>query len=281
MTASEETIRRTLTDIRDIRKYVLETVIGSAKRLTPGELEKMLSRRFAINKQLLRAAMKNLVTDRELAYTYHFGCSFLEKSFNKPTRISNRIVLKPPNVNYRPKSDEVVIQLQQGASFGIGEHPTTRLAIRGIEKALSKIKLSREGGPIRALDIGTGSGVLAIVAVALGIKAAMGIDMDPCAIAEAKENVRINNFENRIEIADRHVENIDETFSFIFANLRYPTLKRLCPHMAERLEKRGSVIVSGVKTSEVSDLLSHFARNHFRSIWEAHEKDWVGLVFER
>ena len=281
MAASEETAKGMLTDIKAIRKKVFETVSESKRRLTPGELEKRLSQWLTTDKKAFKTAIRNLVEDRELVYTYNFGCSFLEKSFNKPTRISKRIVLKPPGALYRPLSDEVAIELQHGASFGSGEHPSTRLAVRGIEQALSIKEFNRERGNIHALDIGTGSGVLAIVAVMLGAKRAVGIDVDPCARAEAKENVKLNNLENRIEIQDRRVEKIYQKFSLITANLRFPTLKRLCSHITEVTEKGGSVIISGIKTGEVSDLLNIFTQKHFRCVWKEFEKDWAGLVFVR
>ena len=95
MAASRETAKGMLTDIKAIRKKVFETVSESKRRLTPGELEKRLSQRLTTDKKAFKTAIRNLVEDRELVYTYNFGCSFLEKSFNKPTRISKRIVLKP------------------------------------------------------------------------------------------------------------------------------------------------------------------------------------------
>jgi len=281
MAGSEETAKRMLTDIKAIREKVFEIVSESKRRLTPGELEKRLPQRLTTDKKALKTAIRNLVEDRELVYTYNFGCSFLEKSFNKPTRISKRIVLKPPGAFYRPASDEVAIELQHGASFGSGEHPSTRLAVRGIEQALSKKEFFRERRDICALDIGTGSGVLAIVAVTLGAKRAVGIDIDPCARAEAKENVKLNNLENRIEIHGRNIEKIDQKFPLITANLRYPTLKRLCSHITEITEKGGSVIISGIKTSEVSDLLNIFTQEYFRCVWKEFEKGWAGLVFVR
>ena len=281
MAASEEIAKGMLTDIKAIRKKVFETVSESKRRLTLGELEKRLSHRLTTDKKAFKTAIRNLVEDRELVYTYNFGCSFLEKSFNKPTRISKRIVLKPPGALYRPLSDDVAIELQHGASFGSGEHPSTRLAVRGIEQALSKKEFFREKRNIHALDIGTGSGVLAIVAVMLGAKRAVGIDIDPCARAEAKENVKLNNLENRIEIQDRKVEKIYQKFPLITANLRYPTLKRLCSHITEVTEKGGSVIISGIKTGEVSDLLNIFTQKHFRCVWKELEKGWAGLVFVR
>jgi ribosomal protein L11 methyltransferase len=279
MAASEKTEKRMPKDIKAIRKEVFETVSESERRLTPGELEKRLSQKLTTDKKALKTAIRNLVEDRELVYTYNFGCSFLEKSFNRPTQISKRIVLKPPGSFYRPLSDEVVIELQHGASFGSGEHPSTRLAVRGIEQALSKKEFLRQRRNIHALDIGTGSGVLAIVSVMLGAKSAVGIDIDPCARAEAKENVKLNNLENLIEIQDRKVEKISQKFSLITANLRFPTLKRLCPHITEVTEKGGSVVISGIKTGEVSNLLKIYTQNYFRCVWKEFEKDWAGLLF--
>jgi len=279
MTVLEETVEKAPTNIRAIRQKVFETVSESKKKLTYGELEKRLSQKFAVHKKVLKRAISELVADRQLVYTYNFGCSFLEQSFNKPTRISKRVVLKPPGMRYTPKSDEVVIVIPQGASFGSGEHPTTRLAVRGIEAALSGKNCFVKTNHTRALDIGTGSGILAIAAVSLGVKNALGIDIDPCSRSEAGKNIILNNMEDQIQVLDRNIENINEKFSLITANLRYPTLKRLCSHISKITEKPGMVVVSGIKTDEVTDILNSYTRKGFRCSWEAVEKDWAGLVF--
>jgi len=279
MIISEKSTQKTLTDIKTIRQKVFETVSESKKKLTYGELEKRLSQKYRVKKKPLKTAINDLVADRQLVYTYNFGCSFLEKSFNKPTRISKRVVLKPPGMRYAPKSDEVVIDIAQGASFGSGEHPTTRLAVRGIEAALSGKDCLVKTNHTRALDIGTGSGILAITAILLGIKKALAIDIDPCSRSEAKKNIRLNNMEDQIEVLDRNIENIDENFSLITANLRYPTLKRLCSHVSKIMEKPGLVVVSGIKTDEVTDILNTFTQKGFNCVWKAVEKDWVGMVF--
>ncbi|MBW1840935.1 MAG: 50S ribosomal protein L11 methyltransferase [Deltaproteobacteria bacterium] len=281
MIVSEKTVKSVLPNICDIRKEVLETVLESTNRLTQGELEKKLSHKLPTNKKALSAAIKGLVADGELVYTYQFGCSFLERSFNKPVKISKHIVLKPHGTRYPSKPDEVVIELRHGAAFGYGEHPTTRLAIRGIEAVLSKDSFAEKAKNHRALDIGTGSGVLAIAAVALGAKAALGIDIDPCAVAEARENVKINRFEDRIEIDGRGIETIAETFTLILANLRYPTLKKLCGHITGLTEKGGAIVVSGIKTSEVNDLVDIYRERRFHCERKEIEKDWAGLVLVR
>lgn len=281
MSVSEKTEKSAVTRRRAIRREVLSCVNGSKEKLTPGALERILSDRFSMDRQEFKAVVRNLVSDRELLYTYHFGCSFLEKSFNKPIRISHRVVLKPHGMFYRPGVKDVVIRIQQGAAFGSGDHPTTRLAIQGIETAVLETDRFKKENNTQALDIGTGSGVLAIAAVLLGIKTAQGIDIDPCARAEAKKNIQLNHLAHRISIYDHNILDIHEKFTLITANLRYPTLKRLCSHLAQITEKDGAVVVSGMKTDEVSDLLNEFTRNRFKCVWKSFEKDWAGMVFVR
>lgn len=279
MTVSHKSPEKMLTDVRTIRQKVFETVSESNKRLTYGEVEKRLSQKFAVHKKALKTAISELVADRQLIYTYNLGCSFLEKSFNKPTRISKRVVLKPPGMSYTPESDDVVIDIAQGASFGSGEHPTTRLAVGGIEVALSGKNNFVKMDHTRALDIGTGSGILAIAAVSLGVKKALAIDIDPCSRSEAKKNILLNNMDHRIQVLDRDIKQIKEKFSLITANLRYPTLVRLCSHISKITEQAGRVVISGIKTHEVEDILNSYTRKGFSCAWKAVEKDWVGMVF--
>jgi len=280
MRVSEKTEKSAVARRRAIRREVLSCVNASKKKLTPGALERALSERFSMDRLEFKAVVRNLVSDRELMYTYHFGCSFLEKSFNKPIRISHRVVLKPHGMFYRPGIKDVVIRIQQGAAFGSGDHPTTRLAVQGIETALLETDRFKKDNT-KALDIGTGSGVLAIAAVLMGIKTARGIDIDPCARAEAGKNIQLNHLAHRISIHDHNILDIHETFTLVTANLRYPTLKRLCPHMVHLTEKNSAVVVSGIKTDEVSDLLNEFTRNRFKCVWKSFEKDWAGMVFVR
>lgn len=160
--------------------------------------QKKLIESHGLTKKQIKAVIRGLVSDGELVYTYEFGSTFLEPSFNKPVRVSTHVVLKPPGHHYQPQSDDVVIQIKSGASFGDGRHPTSRLAVRGIEYVLKKIKSDRPEDQSRVLDIGTGSGILVLAAVRLGIHQGLGIDIDPAARFEAKENVLINRLEDQI-----------------------------------------------------------------------------------
>jgi ribosomal protein L11 methyltransferase len=174
-------------DLVGVREGVLRMVADSTVRVTPPALEKTLSETHGLAKKQIKAVIRDLVSDGELVYTYEFGSTFLEPSFNKPVRVSTHVVLKPPGHNYQPQSDDVVIQIMPGAAFGDGRHPTSRLAIRGIEYVLKKIKSDRPEDQSRVLDIGTGSGILVLTALRMGVLRGLGIDIDPSVRSEAKK----------------------------------------------------------------------------------------------
>jgi len=270
-----------LANTNPIRKAILETVSGSQTKLTPIALKKTTAEKFALEKKQVKLIIQGLIDRGELIYTYQYGSTFLEKSFNRPVRISKHVVIKPPENSFASKPGDVVINLAKGASFGAGQHPTTRLAVKGIDYVLKECGDVKENNKTCLLDIGTGSGILVTAAVLMGIKKGMGIDTDPCSIAEAKENIKINGLEHRIDICDRAFEKIDRVFSMITANLRYPTIKRLLPYMYKAVQKRGLVVLSGIKTSEIKDLLHVYKKKGFLCRWKEKEQDWVGVVFEK
>ena len=278
MTAPVKTAKKPNKDNGTLRRKVLAMVEESRCRITPGELRKRLTGKEFVDEKAIKTAISDLILSQELKYTYQFGCSFLEKSYEKPTRVSGRVILKPPGMVYEPASCDIVIDILKGAAFGFGDHPTTRLAIQGMEAVLSENHGILKADNSRALDIGTGSGVLAIAAVLLGIKRAVGIDIDACARAEAQKNIELNGLEHRINILDARVEDIKESYSLITANLRYPTLKQLCSHIAGITQKKGAVVVSGINSDEVEDLLEGFTRNGFQCTWKAVEKGWAGMA---
>jgi len=264
-----------------IQKEILKYVTASPARRTPLFLKKTICETFGLDKAHARAALNDMVARGELEYTYEFGNTYLVPAFNKPVRISACVVVKPPGYRYRPLTGDAVIQIQPGAAFGAGRHPTTRLSVRAIEFLLNDVRPDRltENGCV--LDIGTGSGILAIAAVCLGVKKALGIDIDPCAIAEAAENIALNNLQDRIAISDCSIDTIDQVFWMVVANLRYPSLISYYPQISKLTDSSGWVVISGFRLYEQDDLINLYTANHFECIRTIAEFDWAAALLKK
>jgi ribosomal protein L11 methyltransferase len=256
---------------------------GVCARHLSAEVERELSRRFGLSRREARSVIRHLVGTGELTYTYEHGCSFLECSYNRPVKIGERVVLAPADRPFRAVDEEVVVRIAPGGSFGSGRHPTTRLALRGLEQALGYSAPDRGLQRSAVLDIGTGSGVLVIAAVKLGVGRGLGIDTDPCARFEARRNVQRNRLAARIRVSDQTTEQIKPTgrFDFVLANLRLPTLARLAPTICDLTPPWGRLVLSGVRAEEVKPLLNAYRRNGFDALWTAEEKGWSTVVCER
>jgi ribosomal protein L11 methyltransferase len=263
-----------------IKTFIMDTVSASSSKITPGQLEKIISDTFNVTKKESRNHLSRLVEQGELAYTYLFGSSFIEKSFQQPVQIAKHIFLLPAGRKKNRSGDAIEIELLHGASFGTGRHPTTRLAVRSIEKLFETPDFQNDNPKISALDIGTGSGVLAIASVFMGIQEATGTDIESCARKEARENVELNGLSGRIKISNQEPAEIKKTFSLITANLRYPTLMAMHTDI-KRLTTEGSAIVlSGIKTHEAERICDTYS-DGFHFLWQEEENDWLCIVFTR
>lgn len=261
-----------------LRGRILAFVSG--RRRTPVDILNQLFREMPVSRGSVQAAIRELVADGELAYAHEHGRTFLEPSFDRAVRVSRRIVLAPPGREVSSKTDDCVIRIRPGVSFGVGRHPTTRLALQAIEAALDGLSTDADIPMGNVLDIGTGSGVLAVAAVKLGLAGGIGLDIDPCAVAEARENVRLNGLEGRIEVSDKAVEGIDRRFTLVAANLRLPTLVALAPRIDLFTEAKAAVVVSGIRTEEISAIESALEKS-FMLEWSAAEEDWAGIVMRK
>jgi len=279
---SEKTVSDCPSRIADsrIRSDALAIIALSSAKVTPSALTQILFEKYRLTRKRSKSIIRNLVADGELAYTYQYGTTYLELSFNRPRKISRFVVLHPPGHSFHPAPGQVAVQIQAGAAFGDGRHPTTRLAIRGIEMVMQP----QDGGNFscgRVLDVGCGSGVLIIAAVSLGAAVGLGIDNDACALAEARHNVRLNGLENRIEISGRPLETICGQFRIVTANLRYPSLRQLRSQLGALTAPGGALVVSGIRDLELNDLLGFFAEHRWVCRWRQKEAGWAAAVLQQ
>jgi ribosomal protein L11 methyltransferase len=259
----------------------LSIVTTSSAKITPVNLEKKLCEKFELNKKQIKSVVRTLVAGGELTYTYEYGSTFLERSFARPVRISKHIVLQPPGHPYSSDPKDVLVKIKPGASFGAGNHPTTRLALKGIEFVLLGDQALDKTNNTSVLDIGTGSGVLLITAILCGMQTGLGVDIDACARVEAAENARINALENRVAISGQSPADMGQRFSVILANLRLPSLTKMRTQINERADTNCHLILSGIRDYELDDLIKVYEQIQFEKIWAINELGWSGVVLRR
>jgi len=267
------------------KKIILEILDASEQRLTPQYLIKRLARKTGISSTIAKKLLKELITEKELEYTYFFGSTYIEPSFNKPVKITERFVLTPYGLKETCSKNDINIFIDPGISFGSGRHPTTRLSLKALEHVIScgvmtQIDLKSSNSTLVGLDIGTGSGVLAIAACKTIVSNCLALDIDPNSLAEANNNVIINNLETKIKISDTDIFNIKGEFSLILANLRFPTLKNLAEKITLLSKKNTALIMSGIRTHEKYDLIKLYTNQGFSILYEEDEKSWSCIAMQ-
>jgi ribosomal protein L11 methyltransferase len=160
-------------------------------------------------------------------------------------------------------------------AFGTGTHATTILCIQALEERLEKKGLS-------ALDVGTGSAILSIIAAKLGAKEVLGIDIDGVAVENARENVEKNYVSDTVKIRKGSIENLRKKFDVIVANIDLKSLRRMRRPLIDRLKNRGFLILSGILEEERERICPHYLETGLlRSVKTAQRGEWVCLTFQR
>ncbi|MEK7778113.1 MAG: 50S ribosomal protein L11 methyltransferase [Chloroflexota bacterium] len=190
-------------------------------------------------------------------------------------RIGKRLVIKPTWQEYTPAAGEVVLELDPGMAFGTGHHPTTRMCMEELERRL------RPG--MRILDLGTGSGILAIAAAKLGADTVFALDVDPSAIQAAGDNIRHNRVASRVRLFPGTLPNpkvLPGSIDMVVANITARAIAEKAKPMAEALAPGGLVIASGIireRQAEAETALQGMMLIRDRR----YDGDWVALVAER
>jgi ribosomal protein L11 methyltransferase len=197
------------------------------------------------------------------------------KRFFKPIQVTSRFVVKPPWFKIRLKGRQIPIDITPGMAFGTGTHATTILCIQALEKRLKKRGLS-------VLDVGTGSGILSIVAAKLGAKEVWGIDIDGVAVENARENVKKNHVSGAVKIRKGSMGDLRKKFDVVVANIDLKSLRRMRKPFLNHLENQGFLILSGILEGEKDRLRQHFIETGLLQ-WEkdSQEGEWVCLTFKK
>lgn len=189
-------------------------------------------------------------------------------------RVGHRLVIQPTWREYEAGADDVVITQDPGMAFGTGLHPTTRLCLAGIEEWADQDLM----GDARVLDVGTGSGILAIAAAKFGASYVLAVDTDPIAIETAVANAAANGLGDVIEARTGGLPLPEPAeFHLVVANLIAGLLIDLAPELAATVWPGGRLMAGGVFHERESEVRSAFESAGLRLIGRRAEGDWLAL----
>lgn len=268
--------------MKDLEIQILRIIDESPSKVTFRILTKSICGSNTVCVKTLKQAVANLISQGTLFYTFQFGHSCIERSLEKPLQISPHVIIKPPRCSSDGfKKNSVIVNIEKGASFGGGDHPTTRMAINLIDSWLHQPYWNKRHQYLKAIDIGTGSGVLAIVTAAFGFGFVLGLDTEPCSIFEARENVKLNQLTDRIQIGSEPINLIKEKFDLVVANLRTPTLVTLREIIDKITNQKCVLIISGMKVEESESVGVSYRESGFNVAEIKEEKGWSAMCLVR
>lgn len=195
----------------------------------------------------------------------------------KPLRVGRRLMIVPTWEEAPLNPDDIVLRLDPGMAFGTGGHETTRLCLELLETIMDGMPTLMTPS---VLDLGTGSGILAIAAVRLGAGRVCAVDIDPQAIEVARENLVINDLANQVECSTTPLEKLKGAFDVILANILAEELVRLAPQLIERLAAGGMLVLSGILAEKEELVRTGFSVNGLKYRETRRDGEWVALLYQ-
>jgi ribosomal protein L11 methyltransferase len=207
----------------------------------------------------------------QLLENYHFSYEEWQGAFSEPLRI-DRFLIVPPWVDEKERPGETKILLDPGLVFGTGLHASTRDSLKAISYVHCRFDVKK------VIDLGTGTGLLALASALLGAEQVLAVDLNPLCVKTTKNNVQLNHLESRIEVKEGRAEDYAEIpADLMLANIHWDVLKSLLAK--EGFRKNPWIVLSGLMRSHARDLESDLARYGLRLVkaWED-EATWYTML---
>ena len=222
-----------------------------------------------LNKLVAQNVIEEFLVTREILEEKNWN-ELWEKS-REVIRISERIVIKPSFKEYESKEEEIVITLDPKMSFGTGEHESTKLALRLIEKYVK--------GNEKVLDVGSGTGVLSIAAIKLGAANSVAVDNDSWCYHNCVENCTLNNVAEIIKVVEGDIDIIPvDDFDLVLANIQKNILLLISEKINAKLKKNVIVVLSGLLLKDETEIISHYTSIGFKFLEKKVMDEWVAVV---
>jgi ribosomal protein L11 methyltransferase len=195
----------------------------------------------------------------------------------KPLRVGSRLLIVPTWEEVVPLPDDLVLRIDPGMAFGTGGHETTKLCLELLENQMNSIGATQPS----LLDLGTGSGILAMAASLFGAGRILALDIDPDAIEVARENLALNGLAEKVVCGTTPIESISENFDIIVANILAEELVRLAPFLATHLNPGGALILSGILAEKEGLVRKGFASQSLRFVETSFAGEWAAMLYRR
>jgi len=197
------------------------------------------------------------------------------KRFFKPVPVTPKIVVKPTWLKAQLKRGQIPVNIDPGMAFGTGTHATTILSIQALEERLKRKRLS-------ILDVGTGSGILSIIAAKLRAKEVWGIDIDGVAVEIARENVKMNRVSDIVTIRKGSIGHLQKKFDMIVANIELKSLRRMRWPLLKHLKSRGFLILSGILEEEKDRIHQRYLKTGILQLIKLVQREgWICMTFKK
>lgn len=191
--------------------------------------------------------------------------------YYKPVHISDHMTVVPCWIDYKKNADELVVLLDPGAAFGTGTHETTKLCLSALERYTTP--------DCRMLDVGTGSGILAITSLLLGARSAEAVDIDPLSVKAANANASLNHVEDLISVKlGNLLDHASGQYQLITANIVADVIISMLPDLMNYMSPTGTLILSGIICERESDVLTALCDNGYKVIERLQDGEWIALV---
>ena len=198
------------------------------------------------------------------------------KRFIKPRRVGKSFWVTPPWLDPPKLRRRHVITIEPGMAFGTGTHATTRSCLEFIEAVTGRLGAKK----FSALDVGTGSGILAIALALLGAAEIRAIDNDPVALRVARDNLRANAVARRVRLSGARLSAVKKKFDVVAANLTAETIMELAGDLKKRVAVNGFLILSGILHQKAGGIARALSGG-FRVVKRKRSREWMTLLLQR
>jgi ribosomal protein L11 methyltransferase len=205
------------------------------------------------------------------------------KKFFTTLQVTPTLAIKPSweeaaETEQRTGRQEDVIVMDPGLAFGTGHHASTQLALLLLEELIRPMQVK----PATVLDVGTGSGILAMACALFGAREIMAVDTDPDAVETATENIARNRLHDRITVSGQAVASFGRKVDIVVANITHDILAEMVNHLAELVAQDGFLVLSGIlKDGQEESIRRIYSQRGFKLMKNQSRDDWVALLFSK